>query len=139
MDLWKAGRGACSGRRVSGVLLRSICPQYLDGKNLRVPDWAWLNVLAHGSQDDIGALAVGEPAWRISSDTSVWHDALSFLAQELVSQATRRGRAVTELQRSALVPLELELAGRRGPSMGPTAFVGHVRSAIAQHPSSRRR
>jgi hypothetical protein len=99
----------------------------------------WLNVLAHGSQDDIGALAIGEPAWRISSHTSVWHEALSFLAHDLLSQATRQGRALAELQRSTLVPLELDFAGRRRPSMGPTAFVGHVRSAIAQHPSSRRR
>ena len=113
--------------------------QYVDSKNLRVPDWAWLNVLAHGSQDDIGALAIGEPAWRVSSHTSVWQKALSFLAQELTSQATRQGCALAELQRSTLVPLELEFARQRGPSMGPTAFVGHVRSAIAQHPSSRRR
>ena len=65
--------------------------QYLDGKNLRVPDWASLNVLAHGKQDDIRALAIGEPAWRISSDASVWHEAPSFLAQELISQGPGRG------------------------------------------------
>lgn len=94
----------------------------MDGKNLRVPDWAWLNVLAHGSQDDIRALANGEPPWRISSDTSVWHEALSFLAEELISQATRQGRALAVLQRSTLVPLELELACPKGTLDGSHPF-----------------
>jgi len=139
--MWSVGRQAEERVLVAEceAFLSGHYAQFLDGSNLRVPDWAWLNVLAHGSQDDIRALAIGEPAWRISSETSVWHEALSFLAQELISQATRQGRALAVLQRSTLVPLELELAGRRGPSMGPTAFVGHVRSAIALHPSSRRR
>ena len=139
--MWTSGRGA-EERALVGeceAFLSGHYAQYLDGENLGVPDWAWLNVLAHGTPDDIRALASGEPAWAISSDTSVWHDALSFLAQELTDQATRQGRALAGLQRSTLVPLELELAGRRGRSMGPTAFVGLVRSTMAQHPSSRRR
>lgn len=54
------------GRRTESVLvveceafLAGRYAQYLDTKNLRVPDWAWLNVLAHGSQDDIATLASG--------------------------------------------------------------------------------
>ena len=102
-----------------------------------VPPWAWLNLLAHGEPDDIKALANGDPHWRGCSGASVWHDALSFLAQEMVAQAIRQNLLLAELQRLSLIPLELELAGSREPSTSPTTFVGRVRHAIARHPSSR--
>ena len=65
--------------------------QWLADANRPVPVWAWVNALAHGSDDDITALAVGEPIRLGSQGTSVWQQALAFLAQELMSQATRRG------------------------------------------------
>jgi hypothetical protein len=112
--------------------------QYLDNENRPIPVWAWLNVLAHGSEDDITALAAGEPPRRTFPETAVWHQALAFLAQELMSQAARRGRPVADLQCSTLVPLELELAGRRAPSsVEPAMFVSSVLSALAQHPTGR--
>ena len=77
--------------------------QYLDNENRPIPVWAWLNVLAHGSEDDITALAAGEPPRRTFPETAVWHQALAFLAQELMSQAARRGRPVADLQCSTLV------------------------------------
>jgi hypothetical protein len=62
------------------------------------------------------------------------------MAQELVNQATRQGRPLAELQRSTLVPLELELAGPRAPtSMKPAALVTSVLRALTDHPTSRHR
>ena len=95
------------------VFLSGHYAQWLAEENRTVPVWAWLNVLAHGSDDDITALATGEPPSRRSQSACVWQQALAFLAQELTSQATRRGYSLADIQRSTLVPLELELAGRR--------------------------
>jgi hypothetical protein len=56
--------------------------QYLDNQNRPVPAWAWLNLLAHGSEEDIAAVAAGESEPpRSTSATSVWRQALAFLAQ----------------------------------------------------------
>ena len=120
-----------------GAFFAGRYAQYLESKGRSVPQWVWLNVLAHGGPDDVDALVRGDFVWLGCSDATVWHDALSFLAQELLDQSVRQNLSLAELQRLTLVPVELELAGLRAPSMDPNAFVGRVRSAIARHPSSR--
>jgi len=108
--------------------------QHLDEDRHSLPDWVWLNVLAHGGEDEIAALAAGKPRRRNSREHSVWQQALAFLAQEVMNQATKRGCTLADLQRSTLVPLEFELAGRNPRSyMEPAQFVGTVLSALAQH------
>jgi len=110
--------------------------QYLRDESRPVPTWAWLNVLAHGNEEDIAALAASEPPRRSSPDT-VWQEALAFLAQELMNEATRRGLPLASLQRSTLVPLELELAGRWGPvCVQPVEFVSSVLTALTRHHTS---
>jgi len=114
--------------------------QWLAEENRPVPVWAWLNVVAHGSDDDLTSLATGEPPGQHAQGASVWQQALAFLAQELISQATRRNCSLADLQRSTLVPLELELAGRRASGAGePAQLVAGVLSALARHPTSRHR
>ncbi len=115
---------------------------YLGQQSRLVPPWAWLNTLAHGSEDDITALATGnpQPPGPTSPATALWHEALAFLAHELMGQVTRRGLPLAELQRSTLVPLELELAGRRVPvSTKPGELVARVLRALAEHPTIRHR
>jgi len=111
--------------------------RYLVDNKRPVPAWAWLNELAHGSHDDITALTVSEPR-RALWNTNAWEGAVAFLAQELVSQAPRRGRTLSELQRSTLIPLELELAGRsrRWSYLTPAQFALTVLSAL-DRPTSR--
>src|SRR4051812_6855776 len=51
--------------------LAAECEAFLAGRyaahagalGARVPVWAWVNVLAHASEDGIAALAAGEPWW----------------------------------------------------------------------------
>ena len=109
--------------------------QYLEDKNLRVPDWAWLNVLAHGSQDDIATLATGHSP-HSSSGSSIWHQAVAFLAQELMSRTSQEG-SLAQLQRSMLVPSELNLVGQRAPPVPPATFVSTVLGVLDPHPVSR--
>jgi len=122
-----------------GAFLSGHSAQWLADANRPVPVWAWVNALAHGSDDDITALAAGEPP-SAHDPSAVWEQALAFLAQELTSQATRRGCSLADLQRSTLVPLELELAGRQASGAGaPAQLVASVLSALARHPTSRHR
>jgi hypothetical protein len=108
--------------------------QYLNDDGRPVPEWAWLNVLAHGSEDDIRAFATGGPRLR----DATWHHALAFLAQEVLNEAARRGGTVSDLQRSTLVPLELELAATDTRSdMQRAQVVGSVLTTLAEHSRNR--
>jgi hypothetical protein len=113
--------------------------QYLRDENRPVPPWAWLNVLAHGNEQDIIALASSEPAQHRYAE-SVWQQALAFLAQELMVAVTSPGNSLVGLQVSTLVPLELELAGRRGDKHAePVELVSSVLKDLARHRTIRQR
>jgi hypothetical protein len=72
-----------------------------------VPVWAWTNVLAHGSEEDLRAESAavcrgGTYGWR-------WRQARSYLAGEVLHCAQLHG-SLAEVQRTVLAPLELKLA-----------------------------
>jgi hypothetical protein len=125
-------RGSIEERELADeceVFLSGHYPQYLNESGRSVPEWAWVNILAHGSEEDIRAFATGAP--RVCDAT--WHHALAFLAQEVVSEAARRGADIADLQRTTLVPLELELAASSSQSeMRRARVVGSVLSALAE-------
>ncbi len=110
---------------------------YLAARNRPVPVWVCLNVLAHGDHDAVTAVAAGAPRGDASPHTAAWQRALAYLAQEVLSETTRRGCSLGDLQRSTLVPLELELAGRDTRFLGPTQLVSTVLTVLAEHPTSR--
>jgi hypothetical protein len=109
--------------------------QDLDGDRRSVPEWAWLNILAHSGEGDIRAIAVGGPPTNALHDAT-WRSALVFLAQEVLSEMTRRGGTLLDLQRSTLVPLELAFATEDiCLNVQPAHVVGAVLTALAGHPS----
>ena len=73
-----------------------------------MPVWAWTNLLAHGSEHELRAevLAAGAAHHR-----DEWHAARAYLVTEVLDAAIREG-TLAELQASALVPLEMDLAAR---------------------------
>ena len=101
-------------RREDG--LADECAAFLTGTltdrweadGLAVPIWAWTNLLAHGSTEMI-EYAVTRPG-RHRLLTRCWWIARAQLA-DLILEITDR-TSLSELQRSVLVPLELELASR---------------------------
>jgi len=102
-----------------------------------VPGWGWVNELAHADWETLAALADGTPLVR----RSAWDGAVRFLAAEVVS-AARSPSGLSQLQSSALIPLELDmLAGGRTPAT-PIELVQLVRDGIARaqgrrtHPST---
>lgn len=95
----------------------------------RVPAWAYVNLLAHGSYDDLARAAHagrGHP--------SAWDVAVSALAQDLV-RLDLNGTGLGALQETVLIPLELALlAHHQAEPSTPTQLTALVRGALNQHP-----
>lgn len=89
-----------------------------------VPGWAWTNLLAHGTDEDLRADRSGPPDPLHRS----WPAARAYLSTEVLT-AVRRGRGLQELQCEVLQPLELDL-GAQGCS-DPRRWVRRVTAALA--------
>lgn len=110
--------------------------EYLEGRSVSVPVWAWTNVLAHGCRDDIDRAAAG--ARGGSSSTRKWRVARAFVAGEVLDMVGH-GTSLTDIQRKVLVPLELELVSRRGVwAWTPQCWLDTVRAALRSYRPSRR-
>lgn len=68
-----------------------------------VPVWAWMNVLAHGTDAELRAAAANR------SEGDEGHQALAFVAGELVDLIDDGCVDLEELQRDVLMPLELDV------------------------------
>lgn len=125
------------------ILLVAECEAVLQGRYAEwlqrvggdVPPWAWLNLLVHGSEEDLRQIAqsVAEP--------NVWHQARRYLACELLDATEAPGSVrLEELQRQLLLPIELE-AMRAGwtASWTPRGVVIGVLQAVAGYVRRRQR
>ena len=111
--------------------------EYLDTRNRIVPDWVWLGVLAHGSFEQLRALAVSTHTAR-SKRTALRWQAVAFLAAEIVSQIDN-DRGLDELRRAVLLPLEISWRPEAGHTANdPAQFVRMVLDALDQHQRSTR-
>lgn len=124
---------------VEGHGVADECDAFLAGRYLEllerndalIPQWAWMNVLAHGTVTDLVQVSASDAAPR-DRLTQAWADARGYLAAEVLDAARRAGSLLT-LQRRALVPLELELASHaRVPVRRPADWVGMVMAALAR-------
>ncbi|HTX63455.1 MAG TPA: hypothetical protein VMD28_07425 [Acidimicrobiales bacterium] len=143
---WHRRRGVAAGTNVREEVpdLVAECEAFLvgsyvellDGRAEPVPVWAWTNVLAHGSREDIDRAAMGAQGGWTSSRR--WRSARAFVAGEL-QDALSRGVSLTDVQRDALVPLELELVSLRGVwAWTPQQWLEAVRAALRSYRSSNR-
>jgi hypothetical protein len=90
--------------------------------SVRAP-WTWLNLLAHGLLVDLEqAAAAGRQG---STSVGGWYAARAFLAGELL-HAAPDPRSLVELQRRALIPLEMELLGGQRTVRSPKQLVEEV-------------
>lgn len=96
-----------------------------------VPVWAWTNLLAHGSEQDLRAIS-DAPQLRRSRTEKQWQKARSYLANEVLLSAESNG-TLSRVQKSVLVPLELDLASRSDVSRwSPALWVKAVERALAE-------
>lgn len=107
-------------------------------RNESVPVWAWTNLLAHGSHEDLRAQRELAPA---SGATPVerWRAALTYLSAE-VSGLAESLDSLAELQSDVLVPLELDLGSKPEVDWwSPGMWVKAVREKLAEYWQVRQR
>ena len=120
------------------AFLRGTYAEYLEALGRRVPSWAWLNCLAHGTEADLSALAGGgHPEDGATTGSTDWHRMVSFLASDLLTMARATDQTVSALQRDVLIPLELDLAGEDNHRRrSPAQLVSVTLAALHGHPST---
>lgn len=88
-----------------------VTSAFLGRKN--VQPWMWLNAPAHRLLTEVEALAAEPHLAQESADFS-WSDARALVCEELLRRCGADQALMTRIQSDCIVPLELELAGRRG-------------------------
>ncbi len=124
------------------AILAGAAAEFLVAAGRWAPPWAWLNSLAHASREELEAAVAMEPARRPGEalDTGEWRAAQTFLAGEILSYIDDAGTDLAELQRTTLVPLELELIrSPSSPSLRPGQLAFSVMSAVHRNASRRSR
>jgi len=135
--MWHPGE-----KRHAGLLVGD-CEAFLTGRIAErierrsgcVPAWAWMNLLAHGTEEELRAeCGTSRPPW-----TPVWRQARSYLAGEVLDFADACG-SLSEIQLRVLAPVELALTS---PPVGydPRKWVLTVMTALDRdrHARCRRR
>ena len=131
----RPGRWASSGLADEcSAVLEGRYADALAGAGMPVPVWAWVNLLAHGTEDELR-----EAAGTLGTSEH-WVQARAFLAGEVIDAAGVPGASLRSLQREVLVPLELELAAEQRPgSRTSGALVERVTDALGAWLSRSRR
>jgi hypothetical protein len=105
----------------------------LEVRKVPVPTWAWMNLLAHGSMEEL-RLASLEERTRRGDDYWEWRKSRSYLATLILASARPFGPLLALHQEAALIPLELMLAARPEPcACTPTDWVARVEAVLRFH------
>ncbi len=129
----RAGDRVGSSRSVSGSGIAVECEAFLTGHlvehrrgaNGFVSPWTWTNLLAHGTEEELRA-ALANP----SRDR--WEAARAYLAGDLLDLAGSP-KELREIQRTVLVPLELDLASRPATrGWEPQRWAGAVSAVLRE-------
>ena len=140
VHLWHRGQRQCNVELIGdcGAFLAGRLAERIEGRAARIPPWAWTNLLAHGSEQDLRqAPAPGRP--HQDSTAAKWCAARSYLAMEVLNLAGEFG-PLEEVQRQVLVPLEQRLASRpEVAGWGPGQWAESVEEALEKHRRACRR
>ena len=101
-----------------------------------VPVWMWMNLLAHGTVDDLVAPPRAIPGLPLYLEP--WVEARAYLAGEILG-VVESGTPILTLQREVLIPIERELArGSMARDLRPADWVGDVLAAMERRVAQRR-
>ena len=111
--------------------------EFLERRKALVPAWAWTNLLAHGSVEQLSTVSL-EEHFRGGDEYREWREGRSYLATETPAGARSFGPLL--IVQKALVPLELTLAAHPESNMSsPTQWVVHVEALLEVHRATRMR
>lgn len=99
-----------------------------------VPVWAWMNLLAHGTEDQLRGGIV-----QHASGAGPWRHARGFLAGELLDRVDTAQLSLPEFQATVLVPLELEMACSGAMRWQPRQLVARLLDTFPDKHSPRHR
>jgi hypothetical protein len=98
-----------------------------------VPDWAWLNLLAHGTAPELRHHS------RAGWSGDLWHQARAFMADEIVEHVDHRQIPLEIFQKDVLVPLELDsIACRTTSRWTPGGFASGLLVLLSGRPRTPR-
>ena len=120
-------------------LLAGRYADYLCTRGRWAPPWTWVNALAHRSVPELSTLA-GGGGKSVASDpagANQWRRALAFLAEDVLAQVEVSGVTLDQLQRTRLIPLELELSRNQDRCTDPGQLAGLVMAVVRRRPSRR--
>jgi hypothetical protein len=128
--------------RYEGRALARECEWFLDGRLAErlyqdgnpVPVWAWMNLLAHGTLEDLRSRPGTFP--NAPHSLQPWVEARRYLADEVLD-VVAHGSPLPTVQREALIPLELELV-HAPVDLRPADWVGMVTGALERRAARRR-
>ena len=89
------------------AFLNGTLAEYWERRGSTVPVWAWTNLLAHGSAEQIADSVIRPQRSRRIARS--WRIARSYMANELL-EVTDGPRQLRAMQSDVLIPLELEMA-----------------------------
>jgi hypothetical protein len=125
--MWPRRKDREQTRLVAGceTFLRGTYAEHLLGLGDPVPPWAWLNLLAHATDEELRA-AAREPA-----PSSVWQRARWFLAGEILDAVDGSPCSLDDVQHDVLVRLELAAASSvAAKRWGPDRLVNTTRRLV---------
>ena len=115
------------------AFLHGTLAEYWERQGFTVPVWAWTNLLAHGSVEQIADSAFRPP--RSRRIVRSWRIARSYMANELL-EVTDGPRQLLAMQSDVLIPLELEMATLPAVRQwSPRQWVDAVDFAIRSQPT----
>jgi hypothetical protein len=85
------------------AFLAGTYAELCESRGERVPVWAWMNLLAHGTEDQLRTSVAPHPS------CCRWRQARRFLAGELLDVTTSDRVSLADFQRDVLVPIELDV------------------------------
>lgn len=103
MGLWRQDPAEIALVEESQAFLDGRYAELAASSDERVPVWAWMNLLAHGTEAEL----------RIAASQLLvaegWRQARAFLAGEVVNVIDAGLMPLSQVQRDILVPLELDI------------------------------
>jgi len=116
-----------------GAFLGGRLVETLEARKAPVPTWAWTNLLAHGSMEEL-RLASLEERIRRGDEYWNWRQGRSYLATLMCLSARSFGPLLALQQEAALIPIELTLAAQPEPDIcTPTDWVAQVEAVLRLH------